>query len=246
MRNYKWTFSWVMGLALLTMASCATRDSSIGNVEDAQARWSRGNSRDGCYFTLDPDQRRRMIHEINELPLGSSVEETARRLGKADLVYRAGSQETMKAEPFACSLLYSFRQKYKNRADKGEDETVELFFINDKLTGVQSDIEDIPQRPATDNTYADPSDEKIVIIGTYPDPRLSEANKANHLAIRRILRGSSIAYETWPIGNSYQILVSRGDAERAQRILSRALRDLKFTGHIAGCPDPMPVANTRD
>jgi hypothetical protein len=187
-----------------------------------------------------------MIHEINELPLGSSLDETIRRLGKADLVYETGDKNPTDSQSPSYCVMYSFRQKYKNRSDKGEDESVQLFFAHDQLTGVQSDIEAIPQRPAPDNTYADPSDEKVVIIGTYPDPRLSEKNAANHLTIRRIMRGASIAYETWPIGKNYQILVARGDSERAQRILSHALRDGKIAGHINGWPDSAPVAKTTD
>jgi hypothetical protein len=233
-------------ILLLTMTSCATREVSISAIEDPQARWSRGDSGDGCYFTLAPDQRRRMIHEINELPLGCSMDETIRRLGKADLVYQTGDKTPVDSQSPGYCVMYSFRQKYKNRSDKGEDESVQLFFANDQLTGVQSDIEAIPQRPAPDNTFADPSDEKVVIIGTYPDPSMSEKNAANHLAIRRIMRGSSIAYETWLMGKNYQILVSRADSERAQRILSHALRDGKIAGHINGWPDYAPVAKTTD
>lgn len=246
MQSSNKTIPFTLFFLLLTMASCATREVSLSGIEDPQARWSRGDSGDGCYFTLAPDQRRRMIHEINELPLGSSMAETIRRLGKADLVYQTGDKDPVDLETRGYCVMYSFRQKYKNRSDKGEDENVQLFFANDQLTGVQSDIEAIPQRPAPDNTYADPSDEKVVIIGTYPDPKLSEKNAANHLAIRRIMRGSRIAYETWRIGKNYQILVSRGDSERAQRILSHALRDGKIVGHINGWPDSAPMAKTTD
>lgn len=230
----------VVGCAILLLLhfamGCAAPAQNLTGIEDAQGRWSRGSSRDGCYFELNPVQRQRMIHEMNDLPLGSSVTETVARLGKADLAYQEGEKTPMTLATSTTNLFYSFKQKYSNRSARGDDEQVELYFLNDKLVSVRSAVEDIPSRPAPDNQFADPSDEKVVIVGTYASPQWSEENARNHDEIKQLMRGEEIAYETWPMGKVFQILVSRADAERAQRVLCRAVREGRIVGKINGCP----------
>ncbi len=224
-------------LLLLNFATgCAAPQQNLSGIEDTQGRWARGSSKDGCYFALNPIQRQRMIHEMNDLPLGSSVTETVARLGKADLAYHEGEKAPLTLATSTTSLFYSFTQRYCNRSAKGDDEQVELYFLNEKLVSVRSAVDEIPSRPAPENQFANPGDEKVVIVGTYASPQWSEENSKNHDDIKRLMRSENIAYETWPMGNEFQILVSRADAERAQRILCRAVREGRIVGKISGCP----------
>jgi hypothetical protein len=229
-------FFWAAALLSLMTVGCAAPQ-NLSGIQDTQARWSRGGGHDGYYFTLNPVQRQRMIHEINGLPLGCSTSETIQRLGKADLVYQTDDQSSLPRKNSACSLFYSFTQKYNNRSTSEEDEQVELCFFDDKLISIKSGVEQIPQRPVMEAQLADPSDEKVVIMGTYPSPQWSEDNEKNHLNIKRLMRSENIAYETWPMGKVFQILVSRSDAQRAQRALCRAVRESKIIARINGCPE---------
>jgi len=229
-----------VGCALLLVLKfamgCAAPSQNLSGIEDTQGRWARGSSTGGCYFALNAIDRQRMIHEINDLPLGSSVAETVARLGKADLAYQEGEKTPRTLATSTTSLFYSFKQKYSNRTDKGDDEQVELYFLNDKLVSVRSAVDEIASRPAPDIQYTDASDEKVVIVGTYASPQWSEENGKNHDDIKRLMRSENIAYETWPMGKVFQILVSRSDAERAQRVLCRAVREGRIVGKINGCP----------
>src|SRR4051794_2908099 len=176
-------------LLVLTFAmGCAAPSQNLSGIEDTQGRWSRGSSTDGCYFALNPIDRQRMIHEMNDLPLGSSVAEAVARLGKADLAYQEGEKTPITLATSTTSLFYSFKQKFSNRTDKGDDEQVELYFLNEKLVSVRSAVDEIPSRPAPDNRFTDPSDEKVVIVGTYASPQWSEENGRNHDDIKRLMR----------------------------------------------------------
>ena len=223
------------------LASCASNDMS--HAEDPQARWSRGSSRDNFYFMLYPAERLRMIQEINEIPLGTSVAAAIERLSKADFIRETGPKASIRFEPPRYCFRYEFIRRNRDDPDLGEDETVELLFFQDRLVGVESDFEDVQPRPRREKPYLAPGKERVVIVASYPSPRLSGENLKNHRRIKGLLRWNQIDYDTWPIAGEYQILVSRADAHSAHSILCHAQQQSEIVAPIPGCPSTAPATS---
>lgn len=231
MRNHTATINLAVFVLTLQLAGCSSKTSPF---EDSQARWQRGSSRDGYYFVLNADERVRMIREIKKMPIGTSAQAAVSLLGKAEIVYETGDKFPFRFGEPTLGFTYTFTQKYKSGSDEGEDERVDLYFFNGKFTGYHADFEELSVLP--DDTFIDPKDAKIVIIGVYPNPLLSEANQKNQHNIKAALRASHIAYEAYPVGNAVQILVSRAHAEEAHNILCRAVQRAEIVARIPGCP----------
>lgn len=236
MRIHNATISLAAFLLSLMLAGCSTNRSPF---EDPQARWQRGSSRDGYYFILNAGERSRMIREIKEMPIGTSTAAAVALLGKAESVYETGDKYPIRFGAPTLGFTYTFTQKYKSQPDEGEDERVELYFFKDKFTGFHADFDELSVPP--DDSFVDPKDAKIVIIGVYPSPLLSDANQKNQHNIKSALRAAHIAYEAYPAGNQTQILVSRAHAEEAHNILCRAAQRSEIVARIFGCQATTPV-----